>query len=98
MRRGRWGILRPREKGIHPRSYPWAFAAGVLIVGGVQACLEPGANCFGGTPITSYTGGPNYDWDIFTNGQYRCRNILNGHFSANYNCVGMPVDDDRWPN
>ena len=43
------------------------------------------------------TGGPDYDWDRLSNGQYRCRDIDNGQFAANYHCAGMPKDDDRWP-
>jgi hypothetical protein len=43
------------------------------------------------------TGGPDYDWDRLSNGQYRCRNIDNGQFAANYLCAGMPKNDDRWP-
>ena len=75
-------------------------AAGALAVGTVSECSKPGANCFqgGGGSTTYYTGGPDYDWDIFSNGQYRCRNIANGQFAYNTLCSGMPVDDDRWPS
>ena len=45
----------------------------------------------------SYTGGPRYDWDIFSDGDYRCRNISSGRFSRDVFCRGMPLDDDRWP-
>jgi hypothetical protein len=76
-----------------------AVAAGALAVGAAQECSQPGANCFQGLgQRTSYTGGPNYDWDIFSNGQYRCRDISTGQFAYNSLCSGMPVDDDRWPN
>ena len=44
------------------------------------------------------TGGPNWDWDRFNNGQFRCRDIDNGQFVTNINCSNMPQDDDRWPN
>ena len=45
-----------------------------------------------------YTGGPNYDWDIFSDGKdYRCRNIASGRFAKDYFCNNMPLDDDRWP-
>ena len=45
----------------------------------------------------TFTGGPNWDWDQFSNGQFRCRNIANGRFATNSRCYGMPRDDDRWP-
>ena len=44
------------------------------------------------------TGGPNWDWDRFNHGQFRCRNMDNGQFVTNINCLNMPQDDDRWPN
>ena len=44
-----------------------------------------------------YTGGPLFDWDIFANGQYRCRTISNGQFAEDILCDYMPLDDDRWP-
>ena len=80
------------------------FAVGgtALAVMGAAACADsPGcaeglANGFSGGP--SFTGGPNFDWDQFSNGQFRCRNISNGQFDNNSECYGMPKDDDRWPN
>jgi hypothetical protein len=52
----------------------------------------------------NFTGGPDYDWDFFSNNQYRCRTVTNGYnrvagqFAKNEKCTGMPLDDDRWPN
>ena len=66
----------------------------------VQIAKEGGLGGGGGGP--SYTGGPTYDWDMFSNGQYRCRTIAGsptgGQFVDNSLCSGMPLDDDRWPN
>ena len=42
-------------------------------------------------------GGPYLDWDIFANGQHRCRTISNGQFAEDTLCEHMPLDDDRWP-
>jgi len=44
-----------------------------------------------------YTGGPLFDWNIFANGQHRCRTISNGQFAEDILCDYMPLDDDRWP-
>jgi hypothetical protein len=59
-------------------------------------CADGLAKGLSGGP--SFTGGPNFDWDQFSNGQFRCRKISNGQFANNSECYGMPKDDDRWPN
>ncbi|HJO88286.1 MAG: hypothetical protein QF553_01725 [Alphaproteobacteria bacterium] len=57
-------------------------------------CVVPGA---GNSSYSSFTGGPDWDWDIFPNGQYVCRSIQTGQFAEHHLCNGMPMDDDRWP-
>ena len=57
-------------------------------------CVVPGA---GNSSYSSFTGGPDWDWDIFPNGQYVCRSIQTGQFAEHYHCDGMPMDDYRWP-
>jgi hypothetical protein len=59
--------------------------------------LSGNKNPTGVSDDENLTGGPDYDWDRFSNGQYRCRDIHNGQYAANYHCAGMPKDDDRWP-
>ena len=72
-----------------------AAIVGVAACSQSRSCTSAMAGAFSGD--TDLTGGPNYDWDGFSNGQYRCRNISNGQFAANSLCSGMPQDDDRWP-
>jgi hypothetical protein len=80
-----------------------ALFLGILAGIAVLENLENGTNSNYYVP-PGLTGGPNFDWDIFSNGQYRCRTINgantpyeNGQWAKNNNCSGMPVDDDRWP-
>ena len=87
--------------GFYKEGKKFSLIRTIGAVGGaalaVQIIKEGGG---GGGP--SYTGGPVYDWDIFSNGQYRCRTIAGsptgGQFVDNSLCSGMPLDDDRWPN
>ena len=78
----------------------FAVGGAALLVGAVAACADrPG--CLDGMGDSSpkyLTGGPHYDWDKFSNNQFRCRNIDNGQFEPDYLCASMPKDDDRWPN
>jgi hypothetical protein len=79
-----------------------AVGAAAVTVAAVAACADS-EDCRhlmgGGSKNTnSFTGGPYFDWDQFTDGQFRCRNISNGQFAKNVNCQGMPKDDDRWPS
>lgn len=64
---------------------------------GFADALSGNKNPTGVSDDENLTGGPDYDWDRLYNGQYRCRDIDNGQFAANYHCAGMPKDDDRWP-
>ena len=66
---------------------------------GCAAFMKGFADGYNAASGNYLTGGPYYDWDIFTNGtEYACRNITNGQFADAYYCDGMPLDDDRWPS
>jgi len=80
------------------------IAAVLLGAGAVSCAKDP--NCTLPTQSSyapTYTGGPDFDWDMFNNGQHRCRTVTNGYnrvagqWAVNENCAGMPLDDDRWP-
>jgi len=79
-----------------------AVGAAALTVAAAAACADSDdcrrALGGGSNKTNSFTGGPYFDWDGFSNGQFRCRNISNGQFVKNINCQGMPKDDDRWPS
>ena len=45
----------------------------------------------GGAPSESY------EWDQFSNGQYRCRSTATGQFVKSHLCPG-PKNDNTWPN
>lgn len=72
---------------------------GAAACGRTEGCAEGLAQGFSGnSSAASFTGGPYWDWDQFSNGQFRCRDIDNGQFVDSYYCSGMLKDDDRWPN
>jgi hypothetical protein len=77
---------------------------GAALVGGAylaaKSCTGPGCEkgfYDGLSGNKNLTGGPYWDWDRFSNGQYRCRDIDNGKFVKDSLCSSMPKDDDRWP-
>ena len=78
----------------------FAVGGAALMIGAAAACADsPGClDGLGGSTPNYLTGGPDYDWDKFSNNQFRCRNIANGQFEPDYLCESMPKDDDRWPN
>ena len=78
----------------------FAVGGAALLVGAAASCADkPGCrNGMLGSSPEYLTGGPDYDWDQFSNNQFRCRNIATGQFESDYLCASMPKDDDRWPN
>jgi len=82
-----------------------AVGGAAVAVVGVAACART-AGCgeglaqglSGNSGGDYFTGGPYWDWDQFSNGHFRCRDIDNGQFVASSLCSSMPRDDDRWPN
>ena len=78
--------------------------AAVAVVGaaacaGMAGCAEGLAQGLSGNSGgNDFTGGPYWDWDEFSNGDFRCRDIDNGQFVSSSLCSSMPRDDDRWPN
>ena len=75
-------------------------AIGVGVAAAAACADRPGCmkGLTGGNTTSAFTGGPHWDWDEFSNGQYRCRDINDGRFVKDYLCRGMPRDDDRWPS
>lgn len=88
------------DGGLYEEGKKFSVIRTIGLIGGaaiaVQAAKEGGFGGVGGG--TQYTGGPHWDWDIFSNGQYRCKDISSGQFVINDLCLSMPLDDDRWPN